>query len=162
MRHLLRHAAWTLLLLTVLGRSRLSDAQEQATPRSETDSVAAVIDKLPEVAEQDVGYMATMSGSGFLPLGRSEAGAFLLGQQPARSSGTLRQLVAKGAAAIPDLVAHLDDQRETRIKLEFDAGFGGVYFVDEYDYNRRTAKRRLQASIATLSPETAITLMSTR
>ena len=141
MRHLLRHAAWTLLLLTVLGRSRLSDAQEQATPRApETDSVAAVIDKLPEVAEQDVGYMATMSGSGFLPLGTSEAGAFLLGQQPARSSGTLRQLVAKGTAAIPDLVAHLDDQRETRIQLEFDAGFGGMFFVDEYDYNRRTAK----------------------
>jgi ankyrin repeat protein len=107
------------------------------------DEVVALIDKLRDVAEEDFGYMATMSGGGFLPLGTSQAWTFVLGQQkaPARSD-TLRELVKRGAAAVPQLVAHLDDKRPTKITIKHESVMGAMFFNDEYDYNARTAKGR--------------------
>lgn len=69
------------------------------------NDVSVLIDKLQEIAEGDAGYMSTMSGIGFLPLGTSQAGAFLLGQKPTTPSSTLRELVKRGAPAVPYLIA---------------------------------------------------------
>lgn len=141
MRQLLWNAALLFPVLAVLNGSKPTHSQEQATPNApENNTVASLIEKLPEIVEEDVGYMSTMAGSGFLPLGKSEAEAFLLGQKSPSSSDAMRQLVARGAAAVPELIAHLDDQRKTKIKLEHNFVFGGMCFEDEYDYNRRTAK----------------------
>ena len=117
------------------------DSQNQATQeRPRNDDVSALINKLQETAEGDVGYMATMSGDGFLPLGMSQAGALLLGQKPAAASGTMRDLVQHGADAIPDLIAHLDDKRPTKITIHHESVIGVMSFDDEYDYNRKTTK----------------------
>jgi ankyrin repeat protein len=56
----------------------------------------------------------------------------------------MRKIVSRGAAAIPDLVAHLNDKRATKIKIEYDSAFGGMWFAEEYDYNRRTRTEKSQ------------------
>jgi ankyrin repeat protein len=104
------------------------------------DGIAALIDKLPDTAAGDVGYMATRSGGGFLPLSVSQPGAMLLFQQPPTESETLRELAKRGAAAVPQLIAHLGDKRPTKIVLKHEGGFGGMFFADEYDYNSRSVK----------------------
>jgi ankyrin repeat protein len=102
--------------------------------------VPELIDQLQAVAEGDVGYMPTQTGFGFLPLGASQPAMLLLGQRPPARSDTLRELVRRGAAAVPDLIAHLDDKRPTKITIKHEFGLGGMFFPDEYDYNSRTTK----------------------
>jgi hypothetical protein len=128
-----------LLLVVCACRATTQDSGWKGPPLN--DEIAALIDKLQEVAEGDIGSMPTMSGRGFLPLGTSRAGAMLLGQKSPTSSGTMRELVKRGAAAVPQLVAHLDDKRPTKITITHESPFGGMLCVDEYDYNTRTAKR---------------------
>jgi ankyrin repeat protein len=131
------------LLLAVLGLAA-GQAAAQNLPTDQGLSkmnIRDLIDKLQEVAEGDTGYLPTQSGSGFLPLGTSQAAALLLGQKPPARSDTLRELVKRGAAAVPHLIAHLDDQRPTKITIRYRSALGGMYFVDEYDYNSRTAKQ---------------------
>jgi ankyrin repeat protein len=86
--------------------------------------------------------MPTQTGGGFLPLGTSRPAALLLGQQPPARSGVLRELVKRGAGAVPQLLAHLDDKRPTKIRVTHEGIIGGMFFYDEYDYNARTVKRR--------------------
>jgi ankyrin repeat protein len=104
--------------------------------------VPALIDKLTDVADSDVGYSSTSWGSPFLPLDRKGAwGGGLLFQKPDVPSDTLRVIVKQGAAAVPHLVKHLDDKRPTKIKVKHDFGpLGGLFLSDYCDYNARTAK----------------------
>jgi ankyrin repeat protein len=122
------------------GNVRCGRAEESKKALPNAD-IPGLIDRLRDVKDGGVGYMPTRSGSGFLPLGTSEQGAMLLGQQPPASSDALRELVACGPSAIPHLIAHLDDKRATEITIKHEGGFGGMFFEDEYDYNRRTVKR---------------------
>lgn len=116
-------------------------AYASSTYSQAQDDIAGLIDNLPDIADGDVGYMPTMSGEGFLPLDVSEPGAMLLFQQPPTKSATLRELVERGAAAVPQLIAHLDDKRPTKIVLNHEGVFGGMFFDDEYDYNARVVKQ---------------------
>jgi ankyrin repeat protein len=129
-----------LALIAVGARWALSDGP-QHKDRPPKDEVSALIDDLQKIAEGDVGYMPTRSGGGFLPLGKSETGAMMLGQKRPASSSTMRELVTRGAAAVPQLIAHLDDKRPTKITIEHKFAMGGMFFEDEYDYNSRTIKQ---------------------
>ncbi len=53
-------------------------------------------------------------------------------------SQALLELVKKGADAIPCLIAHLNDERETEMILSRPGFFGGIFFANEYDYNTKT------------------------
>jgi ankyrin repeat protein len=132
-----------MLVLVSLAASAFAQKQP-AEPARQKDEITALIDKLRTVADGDVGYMATQSGGGFLPLGVSERGALLLGQKGPTASGTMRELVKRGAAAVPQLISHLDDKRVTKMAVKHEGGFGGIFFNDEYDYNSRTIKQRPQ------------------
>jgi ankyrin repeat protein len=134
-----RHLAALLLISVCANQSFSQNPETKGHPLH--GEVSALIDKLQEIAEGDVGYMTTLSGSGFLPLGTSRPGSFLLGQKPATSPTTMRELVKRGAAAVPDLIAHLDDQRPTKISIDYDSVMGGMFVADEYNYNRRTANQ---------------------
>jgi ankyrin repeat protein len=130
------------LLLLATSGGRAVSQEPGASALAKRGDLEALIDKLPDVAEGDTGYMPSMSGSSFLALGTSQAGAMLLGQQPPASSVSVRELVKRGAAAVPALVAHLGDKRATKITINRESAFGLLYFTDEYDYNSRTTKRR--------------------
>ncbi len=99
------------------------------------EEIEALINQLPAIEDSDIGYSATRSGSGFLPLNVSDSSMLLLGQAPPESATTMRDIVKQGAAAIPRLIEHLADDRPTKIELEHGGGFGAMYFSDEYDFN---------------------------
>ena len=103
--------------------------------------VPALIDKLTDVADSDIGYSPAAWGSPFLPLDRESAwGGGLLFQKPPLPSDTLRALVKQGAAAVPDLIAHLDDKRPTKIRMIDTPGIGSLFLNDHCDYNFLTTK----------------------
>ena len=104
--------------------------------------VSAPIDKLTDVADSDIGYSPSAWGHSFLPLDRKGAwGGGLLFQKPEVPSETLRAIVKQGAAAVPHLIAHLDDKRPTKITITHDFGpLGGLFHSDRCDYNIFTAK----------------------
>ena len=133
---------WTVATLCFVFTHGHGYGQERPVAADAEKEISGLIDKLPQIAEGDVGYMPTRSGSGFLPLGKSETGALLLGQEVPTGSDTMRRIVEHGAVAIPQLIAHLDDKRETKMKLKHELGIGGMFFEDEYDYNRRTTKTK--------------------
>lgn len=136
-RCVVRISLWTVFFA---GCSANGVCQDKAAPRQQRE-ITALIESLQDIKEGDVGYMPTMSGSNFLPLGNSQAGAMLLGQRPPATSETMRKLVTHGFGAVPELLARLEDKRPTKIVLEHGGSFGGMLLADEYDYNRRTAKQ---------------------
>jgi len=99
----------------------------------------ALIDKLPEIAEIGYGYSATFGGSQFLPdKDSARIGVVLFGGPAPENSDVLEAIVRRGAKAVPALLKHLDDARETKIPPM--SGILWTQFEDEYDYNRRTQK----------------------
>ncbi|HEX4861308.1 MAG TPA: hypothetical protein VFV07_08730, partial [Rhizomicrobium sp.] len=71
-------------------------------------------------------------------LAGNEAPQFEAGLLPVQSvsvNPAMRELVRRGAAALPALISHLGDKRPTRLKkgLQYDMGFGGQIYADEYD-----------------------------
>jgi ankyrin repeat protein len=100
--------------------------------RAEPADIPALIDKLVEVTDASVASSWSIFGSGFAPLdteGRS--------YEELRRSDALRQIVKHGAAAVPHLIAHLDDQRKTAIKVKR-SDRGRLSLGEEFDVNRRT------------------------
>lgn len=136
----MRFPFWIYVICSIALILAVGHAQEPPPAGLPDKQIRNLIDKLPAISQGDVGYMPTRSGGAFLPLGKSDTGTMLLFKEGPAPSETMRQLVAQGAASIPHLIAHLDDKRETKIKLKHDSFFGGMLFSDEYDYNRRTAK----------------------
>jgi hypothetical protein len=127
--------------LSVLGVLAISSVAGEDAPRPPADEmkILGLIDKLPEIAHGDVGFMPSITGSKFSAQEeRGEKGTALLGQAPPVDSAAVGELVAMGATAVPYLVEHLSDKRETKICIKHDGGMGGMFREDEYDYNRRT------------------------
>src|SRR5688572_22078186 len=98
-----------------------------------------LIGRFRDVGAEGIGFSASLSGWEFLPYpGSGEAGVVLLGQAPPQPSPALRAVVEKGVAAIPALLAHIDDARPT--KLPPAKGMTWTSVDDEYDFNRRLSK----------------------
>ena len=105
--------------------------------------ITSLIDKLVEVAEEDIGYGGSWSGHNFAAVeDAGEQGARILDGKKPKGSPVIRDLVKKGAAAIPLLVAHLDDARKSKITIKHKGDLGAMSFSAEYDYNSRTAKAK--------------------
>jgi hypothetical protein len=96
----------------------------------------ALIEQLPSTSEVGYGYSATFSGSQFLPdASSSEMQTLVLSSKTPRNSVIIRSIVERGVQAVPSLLKHLDDCRETRIPPL--KGMEWISFGDEYDYNHR-------------------------
>jgi hypothetical protein len=133
-----------LILAVVLSACLIYPALQGAgpPPAARDKLISRLIDQLRLIDKGDVGYTPTLSGSGFLPLGTSQPGALLLGGPAPAPSAAMRDLVGHGAAAVPLLIAHLNDKRATKITLKHQGGFGGMFFSDEYDWNARTTRQQ--------------------
>jgi hypothetical protein len=100
------------------------------------DEMEVLVGRLRDVGAEGIGFSASVSGWEFLPYpGSGEMGVMLLGQAPAQPSPILRKVIEKGVAAVPALLAHLDDARPT--KLAPVKRMMWMEFAAEYDYNRR-------------------------
>jgi hypothetical protein len=93
--------------------------------------VTALIDRLTDLGE-DFGYSDKSHGT-FIPLGLNTLWAATVGAQRPESCDPLRLLVQRGTEAVPGLLAHLDDERPTRLVLASWGGHGGVLIDDDVD-----------------------------
>ncbi|MCB0360669.1 MAG: hypothetical protein KDD44_13570, partial [Bdellovibrionales bacterium] len=94
--------------------------------------IGELIDQLVEVSEQGIGYHATAWTSGFMGGNEEpEFGGGVLGSQQPATSPVMKQLVQRGVEALPELIAHLTDMRETKLVVGGDiimfAWFGTDY-----------------------------------
>src|SRR6266545_1757621 len=110
-----------------------ADAQEKKPQGTGTKvNIPALIDRLTEIGDSDVGYSPYVTGSAFTPL--DSEGAFhtgLLFQKPSVQSDVVRELVKQGTAALPHLLAHLGDNRKTKIRISHEGGFGGLWITED-------------------------------
>ena len=108
-----------------------STAKAELDPQTET-----LIEQLPKISQIGYGYSAMFSGSQFLPeADSSEVHTLVLGSQAPTNSAILENIVRRGILAVPSLLKHLDDARETKIPAI--SGMMWISFADEYDYNHR-------------------------
>jgi ankyrin repeat protein len=111
------------------------------------NEVLRLIDQLTEMGERDVRYSDwDASGNPFFPVDfiahasmRFRWGNILQREPPARTD-VVRELAKHGAAALPGLIAHLNDRRPTQIKLEADSGLW-LSHAARFDRNERTEGR---------------------
>ncbi len=112
-----------------------------ALTRAEEPGIARLIDQLAEVSEAGIGFHPTAWANGFIAV--DEEPGFqggIIGSQKPVASPPLRSLVQKGVAALPELIDHLSDRRETKLTM---GGFMGMWHSDEYDPRRRAPLKYL-------------------
>ncbi len=120
----------SLAFLFLLAASAVASAEAPAA------DIAALIDRLTEAGDWDYIGGSPTDGRSFQPLERryclADGEPF---RQPPDPPDPVRALVRQGAAAVPFLVAHLDDRRATKAAVP-----GNIGFDDRCDFNARTAK----------------------
>lgn len=114
-------------------------------------TVVELIDRLADVSEEGVGTHSTAWTSDFIAV-NNEVPRFrggVLGSKPPVVHPVMRELVRRGAASLPDLLAHVSDRRLTRLKVGGSNiggtngfAFGAMWHSDEYDC--RFANPKLQ------------------
>ena len=120
-----------LLSIVCLALIMVSTAKAELDFQTET-----LIEQLPKISQIGYGYSAMFSGSQFLPEpNSSEVHTLLLGSEAPTNSAVLENIVRGGVLAVPSLLKHLEDARETKIPAI--SGMMWISFADEYDYNRR-------------------------
>lgn len=109
----------------------------------QTGDIESLIAKLADVSEPGFGYSVSFSGSEFLPYNdTAQMSTLIIGAARSTQSDILREIVKFGAAAVPHLLKHIDDERPTKIPPV--SGMMWMSFPDEYDFNRRTRTTRPQ------------------
>ena len=103
--------------MLALAVASVARAQGPVVNRNE---VAAWIEELRALESSDTGLSPTHSGLDFPPVaGQFTRGVALLSNAvPHQRSEALRKLVAAGPQALPLLLDHLDDKRETKLAVK--------------------------------------------
>ncbi len=99
-----------------------------------TLSPEELIDLFTDTREQGLGSHATALAGGFAAV--EMAPVFqggVLGSAPPVVSPVMRELVRRGSAALPALIAHLQDARETSLIVGADGFLSALWLSDEYD-----------------------------
>ncbi|HET6883330.1 MAG TPA: hypothetical protein VFI31_24485 [Pirellulales bacterium] len=116
-----------------LGKVPSVKLQERPTANAQqVERIHGLIAALAKVEKPDYGFSSTLSGHAFLPVDdQHESSALLITNHGLQSSSALKELVSLGADALPFLLKALDDQTQTKIRLEHRGGFGGMWFDQE-------------------------------
>lgn len=92
-----------------------------------------LIDQLVQFGKATTGAHPTAWSSQFMAIDEEpEFHGGILGSAKPTVDPTMRKLVQMGVAALPSLIAHLSDARETKLVENHGQGFGGMWFSDEY------------------------------
>jgi hypothetical protein len=121
-------------------RSRSADAVDPGpAPKPAEPTVAELIDRLTTVSEEGIGFHSTAWSSGFIALDDEEPefGGGVLGSKKPVVSPVMQQIVRRGVDALPELIAHLTDKRDT--KLVVGGGIMLSWYDTEYAGRRRTS-----------------------
>jgi len=109
------------------------DAQALNPPEIER-----LIDSLTEVNAPTAGLHGSAWASEFMAV--NETPVFtggILGSARPVTDQTMRRLVQLGTQALPSLLAHLGDARESHLVIKHANGFGGMWHAQEYDPRQR-------------------------
>jgi hypothetical protein len=101
-----------------------------------------LIDYLVNVSKFGAGFHPTAWVSGFIAVeGEPRFEGGILGSTKPSVNPAMKELVKRGVKALPDLIAHLSDEREIRLSIS-QLGFGGAtWHSDEYDPRYKDEKR---------------------
>jgi len=101
-----------------------------------------LIDDLANIADVGVGFHPTAWVSAFVAVdGEPQFDGGLLGSQSPSLHPALKELVSRGATALPELIEHLSDDRETKLSIGARGFGGGTWHSDEYDSRYRDEER---------------------
>lgn len=111
-----------------------------ADPSDPEAQVVALINQFTVVSHYELNYFSYFTWS--IDPSREYSKAVHGGRpwrvEPGDCNDLIQELVNLGAVAVPLLVDHLDDDRETKIRLR-DPNFGSIRLVEQYDHNRNGA-----------------------
>jgi hypothetical protein len=118
------------------GQPAALTVQESPPDAAEVARIEALIVRLSEIGRADQGLSATMTGSAFAPLpGQATFTTGLITDHHLTTDEALTALVAAGPAALPLLLAHLDDATPTQLEVKHDMGFGAMWLAEEMPIN---------------------------
>lgn len=127
-----RHGVPAKTRLKLGKRPALALTPSEPVDEKTIQELKSLIDGFESIDSPDFGLSATLSGTSFSPVpGHSHAGAMLLTDHALKPGPAIKQLVERGPEALPLLLAALDDQLPTKVKLEHKGGFGGMWFANE-------------------------------
>lgn len=129
------------------------DAGSWTATDDERQQIARLIDSLAGIEDPDYGFAPFMSGAQFAPVSDSSsfgAGIIMI-NHGLKTSDALRQLVAVGPMALPQLLERLTDETPTKLVMEHGGGFGAQWYAREIPMNlaseaERQARHRLDES----------------
>jgi hypothetical protein len=118
--------------------------QDVATQLSRLKT-SQLMDRLVDFSSEGIGFHATAWATGFMALDEDpEFHGGVLGSSKPEISPTMRELVRRGAKALPDLIDHLDDTRATKLVVREKGkgfSFSAMWHSDEYDPHYRDPKK---------------------
>jgi hypothetical protein len=102
-----------------------------------------LIDRLVDVCAEGIGTHSMAWAEGFIALDEDpEFGGGVLGSSKPEISPIMRELVRRGVKALPDLIAHLDDSRATKVVVGDNRFFDAKWHKDEYDPRYRDPRKQ--------------------
>lgn len=121
------------VVLSDIHKLPLSDSPKQTYSEELMENL---ISSLASIESPDLGLSPSTSGYAFLPLeGKTHIDAFQFTNHNIKSSAALKEIVKLGPAALRYLLRHLNDTTPTKLKIEHNEYFGGMWFANELSGN---------------------------
>lgn len=100
--------------------------------KTEATNIKILIKRLARIDKPDFGLSATLSGDAFSPISSArQFQAGLLTNHRIEDAPDFVELVKLGPRALPFLLDSLDDQTPTKLVINHETGFGGMWFANE-------------------------------
>jgi len=141
---------WLLTCLVVVAGfgTSLGETNQEKMKKAE-----GLVESLVDLSTFDYGLSPTLGGSDFPPVaGQSQIGVVMLTNHQLQRNEALLKLTELGPHAIPALVKHIDDKRETKLEIKHGGGFGAMWYAEEMPFdstNEREVNALKKAGIKT-------------
>jgi ankyrin repeat protein len=125
--HTKEAALFFLVCSLAIGAVAAGEGKPTASGNASDPEVVKLIDRFVELSEEGTGYHSTASSEQFMAIDEEpEFGCGIIGSEKPVIFPPMKAVVAKGAAALPDLIEHLTDARRTKLKTSVS------WYGDEY------------------------------